>query len=242
MSGDEVFVLIIAVVVAVVTAAATSPAMLPALMFRRNAGAGLLRLSVVAAMGWILFVLLTYSDPSVKGSGLYIVFYLVIGYAAVKLLGQAAAGLYGPRVRIDVGERRNFPAALFIAAFTLATGLIYGASNWGEADPVGEGEGGWWIPLGFFLMGWFVLVGSLTLYAVREPGSLRRSILQDRSLRDARAASAYVLGTSVVISEAVAGDFFGWLHGILGLGLIVVMIVVHEVLASREDPTGDDSA
>ena len=140
------------------------------------------------------------------------------------------------RGRVDVGERRNFPAALFIASFTLATGLIYGASNWGEADPVGEGEGGWWIPLGFFLMGWLVLVGSLTLYAAREPGSLRRSILQDRSLRDARAAAAYVLGTSVVISEAVAGDFFGWLHGILGLGLIVVMIVVHEVLASREDP------
>lgn len=237
MSEDEIFVLIIAGVVALVTAAATSPAMLPKLVFRRNAAAGLLRLAVVASLGWILLVLLRYSDPSVKGSGLYIGFYLVIGYAVVKLCGQAAAALYGPRSKVDVYERRNFAAALFIGAFTLGTGLIYGASNWGEADPVGEGEGGWWIPLGFFLLGWLVLVGALTLYTVREPGSLRRSIRQDRSLRDARAASAYVLGTSVVISEAVAGDFFGWLHGILGLGLIVVMIVAHEVLASREDPT-----
>jgi len=237
MSGDEFFVLIVAGVAALVSVFMTTPAMLPELTLRKNAGAGLLRLSVLASLAWILFVLLRYSDPSVKSSGTYILFYLVIGYAVTKLLGQVGAGMFGPRVRVDVYERRNFPAALFVAAFTLGTAVIYGCSNWGEADPAGAGEGGWWIPLGFFLMGWLIFIGALGIYAARERSPLRRSIVQDRSLSDARAAASYLLGISVVISEGVAGDFFGWLHGILGLGLIAGMIVAHEVLASREDPT-----
>ena len=109
-------------------------------------------LGVLLAMVWIAFVIWRHADPSV--TGVYVWFYLVMGYAAVKLLGQTTPAAFGARVRVDVGERRNLAAALLVAAFTLATGMIFGGSLWGEADPTGEGEGGWWIPVTFFLLGW----------------------------------------------------------------------------------------
>jgi hypothetical protein len=83
-------------------------------------------------------------------TGTYVVFNLVLGYAATKLFGQAGARLFGLRMRVDVLERRNVAAALVIAASTLATGLIFGGNLWGDADPVGDDEGGWWIVGAFF--------------------------------------------------------------------------------------------
>jgi hypothetical protein len=76
-----------------------------------------------------------------------------------------------------------------IAAFTLATGLIFGGSLWGEADPVGDGEGGWWIPASFFALGWTTLVIAFGLFLRREGGRLAHRLQRERSLDDARAAA-----------------------------------------------------
>jgi hypothetical protein len=228
----EVMVMLISSVVAIATAAATRTETFHRLYLRNNPAPGIVRLGVFLSMGWIGFVLWRYADPSV--TGIYVVFYLVMGYAVVKLFGQLAATLYGARTRIDVVERRNVPAALVIAAFTLATGLIFGGSLWGEADPVGDGEGGWWIPLSFFLLGWTTLVIAFALFLRRETGGLARLLQRERSLADARAAGSYLLGVGVTLTEAVSGDFWGWWHGLLTFGVLAAMVIAHESFAGLQ--------
>jgi hypothetical protein len=230
MDEGEVFVFIVCIALALAGMGSNATAAMPGLYFRRNPAPGIVRLGILAAMGWILYVLLNHADPSV--TGFYVFFYLVMGYAVVKLLGQTMAMAYGTRTRVDAVEHRNVPAALVIAAFTLATGMIFGGSLWGEADAVGDDEGGWWIPLGFFLMGWAVLLAAFGLFLRREPGRLTHRVLRDRSLPDARAAGAFLLSSAVPLTDAVAGDFWGWRHGLLSFGLIAALLLAHEAFAS----------
>jgi hypothetical protein len=232
MDESEVFIFIVFIFLALVGMGTNTTAPLHPLYFRRNPAPGVVRLGIIAAMAWIYYVLLNHADPSV--TGVYVLFYLVMGYAVVKLCGQAMSNRFGTRTRVDAVERRNVPAALVIAAFVLATGLIFGGSLWGEADPdpLSEDEGGWWIPLTFFLLGWGVLVAAFSLFLRREPGRLTERVIRSRSLPDARAAGAFLLSAAVPLTDAVAGDFRGWRHGLLSFGLIAALLLAHEGFAS----------
>jgi hypothetical protein len=109
--------------------------------------------------------------------------------------------------------------------------LIFGGSVWGEADPTGEGEGGWWIPVSFFLLGWTVLVVVFGLYLRQEPGRLTQRLQQERSLDDARAAAFFLVACATALTDAVAGDFWGWTHGLLTFGVLALMLLVRQALA-----------
>jgi hypothetical protein len=242
MEEDEVFVFIISIVLAFVGIGVNTTFRLHRLNFRGNPAPGIVRAGIITAMGWIAFVLWRYADPSV--TGVYVLFYLVMGYAVVKLAGQSMAASYGLRTRVDAGERRNPAVALVLAAFILATGLIFGGSLWGEADAVGDDEGGWWIPAAFFLLGWATLLIAFGLFLAREKGRLVVRLHRERSLADARAAGAFLLSSAVVLTDAVAGDFWGWRHGLFSFGLIAVLLLVHEAFAGltkRELPTTRES-
>lgn len=206
------------------------------LYLRGNPGPGILRVGVLVAMVWISFVLWRYADESV--TGVYVFMYLVMGYAVVKLFGQRMAAFYGARMKVDVVERRNVPAALVVAAFTVATGLIFGGSLWGEADPVGDGEGGWWIPVSFFLLGWGVLLATFRLFLKREPGKLAHRIQRERDLDDARAASFFLLSAAVALTDAVSGDFWGWRHGLLTFGVLAGLVLTHQLFAGWAEGGG----
>jgi hypothetical protein len=212
---------------------ANSTARLHRLHYRENPAPGIVRLGTLLAMGWIFYVLMNHADPSV--TGFYVLFYLVMGYATVKFGGQSVAWKYGFRTRVDAGERRNVATAIVIAAFTLATGLIFGGSLWGEADPVGDDEGGWWIPVTFAFLGWFTLLLAFRLFRQRE-GHLARRLQRDRSLADARAAAAFLLSSAVVLTDAVAGDFWGWRHGLFSFGLLALLLLVHEAFVAWTKP------
>jgi hypothetical protein len=237
MDEDEILIFALSMGLAVVGMAVNSVARLHPLYFRHNPAPGIVRLGVVAAVGWIAYVLWFQADPSV--TGIYVAFYLVMGYAAVKLFGQSTAMVMGLRTRVDAGERRNPSAALVIAAFTLATGFIFGGSLWGEADPVGDDEGGWWIPVGFFLLGWLTLVIAFALFQRRERRLFRR-LKRERRVADARAAGAFLLAAAASLTDAVAGDFWGWRHGIFSFGLIAVLLLVHEAFAAWKQPGGPE--
>ena len=232
MSDDEILVLIVSGIAAVALGFGTRPDTLHRLYLRNNPGPGIVRLGVLLSMAWIGFVLWRYADPSV--TGIYVVFYLVMGYAVVKLFGQVGATLFGARSRVDVIERRNLPAALVVAAFTVATGLIFGGSLWGEADPVGDGEGGWWIPASFFLLGWTTLVIAFQLFLRREGGRFPQRLRRERSLADARAVGSYLLGTAIALTEAVSGDFWGWRHALLTFAVLAALVIAHEVFANLQ--------
>jgi len=232
MDESEVFILIVAGCAALAAMAFTVTAPMHRLHFRGNPGPGMVRFAIGLSLAWIWLVCMVWADESVQG--VYVGFYVALGYAAVKLFGHAGSRAIGMRYRIDVLERRNVSAALVIAAFTLATGLIFGGSLWGDADPVGDDEGGWWIVWGFFLMGWLVLVAAFRIFQRREGsrfrgrrGALRRS----HDLEDGQAAALFLLAAGITLTDAVSGDFWGWRHGILTFGVLAGLLLAHEVFA-----------
>lgn len=233
MDSDEIIVFVVSALVATGGMAANSTSRMPALYFRNASTVGLVRLATALAMVWILVVLLRYADPGV--TGIYVLFYLVMGYAVVKSVAPSAAGWFGARFSVDVCERRNRSAAMVHAGCVLAGGLIFGGCLWGEADPTGDDEGGWWIPLGFFLAGWVAWLAAMGLFFWREPGPTRLRIRRDRSEGDGQAAAAYALAAAWVLMEAVAGDFYGWRHGLLAVGFIAGLLGVRELYGVLQD-------
>ncbi len=233
MSDDEIFITIVAAMTAIGSAMGTSVRGLHPLCLERNPGPGLVRLAVLGSMAWLGIVLTFFGDPSIVG--VYVWFYFLLGYAVTKLFGQVFMLWGGISLRVDVAERRNWAAALVLAAFTLGTGLIFGGSLWGEADPNSDYEGGWWIPMGFFLQGWLVMAVLFSIYIWREPGRFRLGILQQRNESEARGAASFTLSTAVLMTSAVAGDFYGWGEGLKDIALAAAMLVAHEFL---RPPTG----
>ncbi|TVQ81305.1 MAG: hypothetical protein EA369_00265 [Bradymonadales bacterium] len=231
MEGDELLVLIVSALVALGGVFSTQTLSLHRLYVERNAGIGLSRLSVLLSLLWVLFVIFFFADESVRG--IYVLFYMVMAYAVIKVLGQVSVRILTFSLRVDVYERRNLAAALVVSSFTLATGIIFGCSLWGDADPLSGSEGGWWIPLGFFALGWSVLVGLCFLFIWRDPNPVRTRIRQDRSLGEGFSLSAFILSSSIVIGDAVSGHFLGWSESLLGFGAIVGMLIFHEIVSPR---------
>ncbi len=227
MSGDEVVFLVGSIILTLLCLPTVLGWLKHRLFLRNNPAAAVPLLSVVAAMGWITFVLSYYADPSV--TGVYLFFYWILGLAVVLGPGFWTPYFYGIRTSVDVHQRRNMAAAIAIGAFALSTGMIYGGSNWGEADPTSDAEGGWWIPVGFFLAAWISLLVVMGFYLRGERGSLRLRIVQDRRVADARAVASYLIGTALVLTHAVAGDFWGWTEGLLGVGAVALLAITHEL-------------
>lgn len=232
MDESEIFLLWMGFFAAMLGAWLTMTAPMHRIFFRNNPGPGMVRAALLLSVAWVWLVCMVWADESVQG--VYVAFYMTLGYAATKLFGHAGSRWIGFRYRVDVLERRNVSAALVIAAFTLATGLIFGGSLWGDADPVGDDEGGWWIVGAFFLMGWGFLVAAFRIYLWRErarlggrAGRLRRS----HDLADGRAAALFLLAAGVTLTDAVSGDFWGWRHGILTFGVLAGLLLAHEIFS-----------
>jgi hypothetical protein len=71
---------------------------------------------------------------------------------------------------------------------------------------------------------------------VRFSGGYRGSFGWDRGELDGQAAGAYAVAAAWVLTEAVAGDFHGWRHGLLAVGFIAVLLglrELHGVLQNR---------
>ena len=193
----------------------------------RNPYPGLTRLGVFGALIYALYVLILFADASV--TPIYMAFYVVLAYAFTLWGGHLAEGLLGVRFKVDVCERRNPAAALAITGIYLAVGLIFGSCLWGEADPYSDDEGGWWIPLGFFALGYAVFAGGLKLFSKRERHGMRYQLVGERSVGAGRATFTYALSLAWIISTAVAGDFFGWAHGLAAIGQVIVLLGIHEI-------------
>ena len=208
------------------------------LYLRNNPGIGLVRLSVWAAMAWCVFTIVFFG--SVKIVHIWYIFYLVIGYGVIHAFGFLGARAFGMRLRVDVYERKNFGAAMFIAAFVLATGMIYGGSMWGESTPESLEYGGifmilpsyddgWWIIPLFFIMGWSILFATMKLWFFREKSISGSEIRSSHCHADGRAAALYCLACAIPITDAVSGDYYGLADSIIGFSAIALPVLAHEV-------------
>lgn len=224
-----------------------SPHKLHPLYLRNNAGIGLVRAAFWAAMIWCTFTVFFFGDSTI--TGLWHLWYLIMAYGVIKIFGILGAQFLGVRLRVDVLERGNFAAAMFIAAFVFSTGLIAGGSMWGESTPESMEFGaffeilpsyddGSWIIAWFFLMGWLVLFLTMKLWFIREKAVSSSGIRRDRDEADAKAASLYCLACAIPITDAVAGDYYGLQDSFLGFAVIAIPVLAHEFLrpSSAEAP------
>lgn len=204
-----------------------------------NPGIGLLRLGVIGAVIWCAYVLFNHADPTIEGW--WTVLYAAMAFAAIKVFGQFGAELFGPRLREDVFERKNWASAQFIAAFTFSTGLIFGGAMWGdmEGESLAYGsffeflpgyEDGWWITPWFFVMGWGILAATLWFYFRRENDDFRQRVVRERDAGDAQAASLFCIACAITIAYAVQGDYLGFFHSLTGFSIIALPILAHEIL------------
>lgn len=214
------------------------------LYWRTNPAIGAARLGVLGAMAWCIFVLVFFADPTI--TGIWTVLYFLMAYSGIKLFGQLFAERYGPRLRIDVYERKNLAAGTFIGSFTFATGLIMGGAMWGEMTPESLSYGwlfsglpgyedGWWITPWFFAMGWLVLVLVMWFWFRRERANFRQRVVQERAMPNARAASYFCVACGITIAYAVQGDYTGFFESLFGFSFIALPILAHEILRPRAD-------
>ena len=211
---------------------------LHSLYLRDNPGPGLVRLAVWLGFAWCVFTIFTFGSERIVH--IWYVFYLTLGYGAMMVFGIKGAEFFGQRLRIDVYERKNFGSAIFIAAFVLATGMIWGGSMWGESDAESLEYGaffeilpsyddGWWIIPLFFIMGWSILFATMKMWFVRERGVSGEKIRRDRSVADARAAALYCLACAIPITDAVSGDYHGLADSLISFSVIALPVLGHEL-------------
>ena len=208
------------------------------LYLRDNPGIGLVRLAVWAAMLWCVFTIFFFGSDKIVH--IWYGYYLLIGFGVIMAFGVRGVETFGLRLRVDVYERNNFAAAMFVAAFVLATGMIYGGSLWGESDPESLEYGGFfevlpsyeeggWIVFWFFLMGWAVLWATMKLWFIREKNVSAAKIRSDRSIADGRAAALYCLACAIPITDAVSGDYHGLADSFISFSVIAFPVLAHEI-------------
>ncbi len=214
------------------------------LYLRDNPGPGLVRLAVWVGMAWCFFTIIAFGSERIVH--IWYVFYLVIGFGVIQVFGVRAVESFGVRLRVDVYERKNFAAAMFIAAFVFSTALIYGGSMWGESDAESLEYGaffevlpsyddGWWIIMWFFLMGWAILFATMKLWFIREKHITGTGIRSDRSIADGQAAAMYCIGCAIPLTDAVSGDYHGLVDSLIGFAAIALPVLAHEVLRPSSD-------
>lgn len=222
----------------------TNSSNLHPLYLRDNPGPGLIRFAVWAGMLWCIFTIMVFGSERIVG--VWHLFYLIIGFGAIQVFGVKGAETFGVRVRPDVFERKNWGAAMFIAAFVLSTGMIYGGSMWGESEQatlqadlekyggvfqtMPSYDDGWWIIMLFFLLGWSILFVTMKLWFLREKSVTGSGIRRDRLVEDGRAAALYCLGVAIPLTDAVSGDYYGIEDSLVGFSVIALPVMAHEFL------------
>ncbi len=201
-------------------------------LYRRNTvDEGIVSLSIIAALAWVVYAIMFHSDPSVQG--FYALSYFMMGAALVPFLGSLTGLLVAGIRDIDIRERDGMGAALVQGSLILSIGLIFGGSVWGEADPHSDDEGGWWIPVLFFVNGWAALVLLAIIgwrRVVRDIGSCLRN---KKELPRLASFSMYLISCALIIFSQVSGDFHGWSHGISAVLATAVLLVVQELMVIR---------
>ncbi len=224
------------------------------LYVRGNAAIGMARLAVVLSIAWCAYVLFVHADPTIFDYFPSTMTYVLMGLCAIKIFGQAAAELFGPKLRLDVYERKNLAAGTFIGGFTLGAGMIFGGALWGEMTPesleysaffeqylptekhaASDAEKGWWITPWFFLMGWLIYVASLMIWLWSEKGNFAARIVRERRFNDARAAAYYCIAIAITITYGVSGDYYGFWESMFGFSFVALPVLAHGVMRPGAD-------
>lgn len=194
-------------------------------------GSGMLRLAPLIAILLVFAVLKTLAAHDVRDDWRYLAMYTMVGAAWTGAALSLIPGL-GMSTIHDVFERGNRAAAQGISGAILALGVVFAGGN------IGDGPG-WWVV--FFA----ALLSTVTLFllwaAFEYWTSVSDSITVDRDEASGIRLAGFLVGTSLILARAVAGDwvsaeatirdfiFFSW--------PAIPLLVVACVLEPRVRPT-----
>jgi hypothetical protein len=203
-SEDEVLFLLAAAVAGAWGFIVWYRAVLPKPLFHnpaRSTGRGQLLLAPVLCLSAAGIVIWNWSDPVAVAGHLDYTLLFLVGAAAWFSITAAALGALGLHVRFDVVEAGNGAAALALSGAVLGATLIYAGGNigagptiWTTILPAAAGS------LALALL--WILLGTVT--------SLGDAITIDRDGASAIRTAGWVVGASLILGRAVAGDWTSW--------------------------------
>lgn len=194
-------------------------------------GSGLLRLAPLIATLLVFAVLQTLAARDVRDDWRYLSMYTMLGAAWTGAALTLVPAL-GVSAIHDVHERGNRAAAWAISGAIVALAVAYAGGN------IGDGPG-WWVVV------FAALLATVTLFllwaALEDWTSVSDSITIDRDEASGIRLAGFLLGTSLILARAVAGDWVSAGATIRDFLLVswpaVPLLVVACVVESRARPT-----
>lgn len=198
MSPDEVLVLIGCLVVgALVWGSWYRQALRVAPLVRRSASASIPDMAPLLSLGVLFSVLMRFASSDVRESGIYLLFYCLMGVAWLGL-SVLLLPILGLSRRDDVLERGNAAAGWAVGGAMLGITLCFAGGN------IGDGPG-WWVvafcaalsTLGLLLL--WVCLDLITGAA--------DAISVERDVASGIRAAGFFVGAGLILGRAVAGDW-----------------------------------
>jgi hypothetical protein len=172
------------------------------LFFSWNPGLGFARLSVWLGYLLVAMIVIQFSASDIVTDAVYIIFYLLIGYAAVKWAGQLDP-VYRISYRVDALERRNSAAGIYLGGRTLAAALVFSGSL------IGEGPG-FHVLLSFFFLAWGIVEAMIAMLCASRKWRIADSVKMQADIPKASVIAAWYVSLGLIMHNACAGDFLGW--------------------------------
>jgi hypothetical protein len=235
MSGDEIGVTLVSLFVAAVFWGMwyLRPMSIARIGSRESElnGSGMLRLAPVIAILLLFAVLRTLAAHDVRGDWRYLAMYTILGAAWTGVAVTLIPAL-GLSTIHDVFERGNRAVAQGISGAIIALAVAFAGGN------IGDGPG-WWVV--FFA----ALLSTVTLFllwgAFEHWTAVSDSITVDRDEASGIRLAGFLVGTSLILARAVAGD---WLSSAATIRDFVVyswpaipLLLVAGLLERRVRPT-----
>lgn len=194
-------------------------------------GSGLLRLAPLIATLLVFAVLKTLAAHDVRDDWRYLAMYTILGAAWTGAALTLVPAL-GVSAIHDVYERGNRAAAWAISGAIVALAVAYAGGN------IGDGPG-WWVVVFAALL---ATVTFFVLWAAFEHWtSVSDSITVDRDEASGIRLAGFLLGTSLILARAAAGD---WVSAgatirdfLIVLWPAALLLFVAGVVESRVQPT-----
>ncbi len=184
-----------------------------------------LTVAPVLSVAVLLVVLLSASSHDVRGSVLYIAFYLIMGLGWVGA-GTALLPFLGISPRDDAVERANHGASRVSAAAVLSLTLCFAGAN------IGEGPG-WWVVVFCAALSTAALLVLWFLVAMVGLGT--RAVIVERDAAAALRLAGFLLGAGLVLGRSVAGDWISVGQTMADFGRITWPLPLAALVASAVD-------
>jgi hypothetical protein len=173
-------------------------------------------------LGLISIVLRLWAAKEVRQSADYFVLFFLIGSVCICVCAKLLLPFFGLDFSIDALECRNNSAITAICGGTIAVTICYAASNIGEGDTI-------WTTL--IPAAWALIALGLLWMSVELIGQFSESITIERDMAAGSHLAGFLIGCSLILGRAVAGDFVSWQDTAIDFGKFGWPVVILAALA-----------